>query len=99
MGYHQHSLAEQWEDAARGFPAERLGFKGKARELDQGFPLYEAEGGEALNEPSLLCQDRAEFLRHGFSAAADPKGPLVRLTGPSPKGPVEMITQPQPLAA
>jgi len=34
--------------------------------------FYEAEGGEALNEPSLLCQDRAEFLRHDFSEAADP---------------------------
>jgi len=47
MGYHQHSLAKQWEEAARGFPAERLGFKGKARDLDPGFPIYEAGGGEA----------------------------------------------------
>jgi hypothetical protein len=41
---------------------------------NQPGPPYttKAEGGEALNEPSLLSQDRAEFLRHDFSEAADP---------------------------
>jgi hypothetical protein len=81
-------------------------FLAEAQEPSKGKPgesarasIYttKAEGGEALNEPSLLSQDRAEFLRHDFSEAADPKGALVALAGPSPsKGPVEMITQPQP---
>ena len=50
--------------------------KGKPGSAARASIYYEAEGGEALDEPSLLCQDRAKFLRHGFSPAADPKGPL-----------------------